>query len=78
MVGMNDSIPLDAFDASQTILLMFHDDRCGELLDETGQCPACGFSPDMQSTGFRDVSIGEYAQMKHSGRTFLGLRRTRL
>lgn len=46
--------------------VMFHDDDCGELLDSAGKCPTCGFHPDMQSTGFRDV-----AELP-SGRSFLG------
>lgn len=60
------------------IFMMFHDDNCGELLDKEGECPACGFHPDMQSTAFREVKYEEYAPLAEMGRTFLGLRRTKL
>lgn len=39
--------------------LLFHDDGCGELLDQTGLCPHCGFHPDMQSLGSRDVPVAD-------------------
>ena len=44
------------FDAN-SIMLMYHDDSCGELLDNQGKCPTCGFHPDGQSVGFVDVSL---------------------
>lgn len=55
--------------------LMFHDDDCGMLLDHQGRCPTCGFHPDMQSTGFKDVPEDEVRTMKAQGRSFLGLYR---
>lgn len=55
--------------------LMFHDDDCGELLDDEGKCPKCKFHPDMQSTAFRDVSDSEFAKLKAEQRTMLGLDR---
>lgn len=33
---------------------LFHDDDCGEFLDADGVCPRHGFSPDMQSLGYRE------------------------
>lgn len=36
-------------------LMCNHDDDCGELLDGEGKCPVCGFHPDTQSVGFREV-----------------------
>lgn len=50
------------------LLAMFHDDDCGEFLDEHGRCPKCGFLPDMQSTGFRSLD----AAGALAGRVFLG------
>jgi hypothetical protein len=35
----------------------FHDDDCGEALDEHGFCPKCKFHPDMQSVGLRAVQV---------------------
>ena len=58
------------------MLLMFHDDGCGELLDDEGKCPTCGFHPDMQSTSFRDVPVEELLTMR--GRTFLGEHRAQV
>lgn len=55
--------------------LMFHEDGCGELLDEEGRCPKCNFHPDMQSTAFREVSEEEFAKLKAEQRTMLGLHR---
>ena len=54
------------------ILLMYHDDDCGELLDNEGRCPKCGFHPDMQSTGFKNVPDEVYKSRKAKGETFLG------
>jgi hypothetical protein len=51
--------------------LMFHDDSCGELLDAAGQCPKCGFHPDMQSTGFVEVADSEIDKGIWEGRTYL-------
>lgn len=51
--------------------LMFHDDDCGALLDSIGQCPACRFHPDMQSTAFREVAPENLV----SGQTYLGVGR---
>lgn len=50
------------------MLLMFHDDDCGELLLACGECPKCGIHPDMQSTAFRGVLKGDL----RGGRTYLG------
>lgn len=55
-----------------TIMLMYHDDSCGELLDNTGMCPKCGFHPDGQSVAFTDVSLKLYNLGKAQGMTFLG------
>lgn len=55
--------------------LMYHDDDCGELLTDQGECPKCRFHPDMQSTGFVQVSMEEFGAMKLKGRTFLGIGR---
>ena len=57
---------------AETIRLMYHDDSCGELLDNEGKCLACGFHPDGQSVGFKDVLIVAYREMKATGRTFIG------
>lgn len=58
------------------MLLMFHDDSCGELLNADGQCPKCKFHPDMQSTSFREVSLEEIRQKRAAGATsFLGQHR---
>lgn len=51
------------------MMVMFHDDDCGELLDSDGKCPKCGFYPDMQSCGFRDVPKKE---LRALDRDFLG------
>ena len=55
--------------------VMFHDDDCDDLLDQDGQCPTCKFHPDMQSTGFKDISVGNAFTMLRNGRTLLGLYR---
>ncbi len=60
------------------IALMFHDDDCGVLLDQEGRCPTCGFHPDMQSTGFKDVSPEDVRDLLAAGHTLLGLHRVRL
>ncbi len=57
------------------MMLMFHDDSCGELLDSSGKCPKCGFHPDMQSTAFREVPGDELQQLRAAGLDFLGERR---
>jgi len=57
---------------------LFHDDDCGELLDQTGMCPKCKFYPDMQSTSFKEVSDAEYRSGKSQGQTYLGKYRTPL
>lgn len=54
------------------MLLMYHDDDCGELLDAAGNCPKCSFAPDMQSTGFREVPDEEVRRLLSEGRTLLG------
>lgn len=59
----------------ETVTLMYHDDDCNELLDSSGFCDACGFSPDMQSTGFTKIPKSLYESEKKAGRTFLGLGR---
>jgi hypothetical protein len=59
-----------------TIMLMYHDDSCGELLNNQGMCPKCGFHPDMQSTGFTDLPMEEYNRLKAQGLSFLGRFRT--
>lgn len=58
------------------LILMFHDDSCGELLNADGLCPKCKFHPDMQSTAFRNVSEEELSPLRAVGRTFLGKNRT--
>lgn len=55
-----------------TIMLMYHDDSCGELLDNRGLCPVCGFHPDGQSVGFMDVPLTLYHLGKAAGKTYLG------
>lgn len=55
--------------------LMFHDDDCGELLDQDGRCPKCKFHPDMQSTAFKEVPDEEVRRLKADGRTMLGPQR---
>ncbi len=52
---------------------MFHDDDCGVLLDGDGKCPSCGFHPDMQSTGFREIT--SHDRLARAGDTVLGLQR---
>ena len=52
-----------------SVSLMFHDDDCGELLDERGRCPRCAFAPDMQSCGFKEVPLASLDR----ARTYLGL-----
>jgi hypothetical protein len=51
--------------------LLFHDDDCGEFLDMDGDCMRCGFSPDMQSLGIKEVSPGELWEGLVQGRTYL-------
>lgn len=58
------------------MMLMFHDDDCGELLDHEGLCPKCRFHPDMQSTAFKEVPDAEVQRQLQEGRKFLGLRRS--
>jgi hypothetical protein len=58
------------------MMLMVHDDSCGELLDDQGKCPRCNFHPDMQSTAFREVSAEELRTLRAAGRTFVGTHRT--
>lgn len=58
------------------MLLMFHDDDCGELLDSEGKCPKCKFHPDGQSTAFREVLDAELSTLRRDGRSFLGKYRT--
>jgi len=58
------------------LMLMYHDDSCGELIDSSGKCPKCGFSPDMQSLGFRKVSEAEISEKRQGGATFMGQHRT--
>lgn len=50
---------------------MFHDDDCGVLLDADGRCPKCGFHPDMQSTGFKEITEREIAERQSKGETML-------
>ena len=61
------------------MMVMFHDDDCGELLDGDGECPTCKFHPDMQSTGFREVPDEAIADgIARLGRTYLGAHRERV
>lgn len=54
-------------------LLMVHHDGCGTFLDKYGRCPSCGFSPDMQSTAFREVDTATLIQeLRVAGKSFLG------
>lgn len=55
-----------------TIMLMYHDDSCGDLLDNQGRCHCCGFHPDGQSVGFTDVPLSVYNAAKSRGLTFMG------
>lgn len=55
--------------------LMLHDDDCGIFLDAEGECPACGFHPDMQSTGFAEVPDEAVKRNMAGGRTYLGVGR---
>lgn len=55
--------------------LMIHDDDCGAFVDQFGRCHRCRFYPDMQSTGFVDVSDDELENLRLAGRTFLTLGR---
>jgi hypothetical protein len=53
--------------------LMVHDDGCGAFLDKLGRCPACGFSPDQQSTAFREVDTATLVhELRVAGKSFLG------
>ena len=54
------------------ISLMIHYD-CGEFLTSDGLCPNCNFHPDMQSTGFRNMSSSFL--LLREGHTFLGSNR---
>jgi hypothetical protein len=54
------------------MLVMCHDDDCGELLDKDGQCPTCKFHPDMQSTSFIDRGTRFLREDLANGKTFLG------
>ena len=60
------------------MMLMFHDDSCGELLDMHGECPKCRLHPDMQSTGFTDVPVEVVNRMLDGGQTFMGRCRTQI
>jgi hypothetical protein len=51
------------------MMLMFHDDDCGELLDADGKCGKCGFYPDMQSTAYREVADSELRPLLKAGRS---------
>lgn len=46
------------------MILMFHDDDCGELLDNDGRCQKCEFQPDEQSTAFHEVSEDELRTLR--------------
>lgn len=62
----------------EKIKLMIHDDSCDEKLDHTGNCPKCGFHPDMQSTAFMAFDKAEIDKLVAQGRTFLGPYRTEI
>jgi hypothetical protein len=58
------------------MMLKFHDDDCGELLDadgKCGKCGKCGFHPDMQSTAFRDVQASELRPLLAGRSVFVDL-----
>ena len=57
-------------------LLMFHDDGCGVFLDKDGICPVCGYHPDTQSTGFKELPTKKLALALREGSTFMGQYRT--
>jgi hypothetical protein len=56
-------------------MLMFHDDSCDVLLDADGRCPKCGFHPDMQSTGFKEITEDEIRRRLAAGETMMGSQR---
>lgn len=56
-------------------MLMFHDDDCDALLDHEGKCPKCGFVPDLQSTGYKEISEREIIQRLSKGQTMMGSKR---
>lgn len=61
------------------MMVMFHDDDCGELLDGDGECPKCKFHPDMQSTGFKDMNDAVLRDgIERLGLTYLGKHRERI
>jgi hypothetical protein len=51
--------------------LLFHDDDCGEFLGMGGECPRCGFLPDLQSLGIKEASPEELREDLARGRTYL-------
>jgi hypothetical protein len=56
-------------------MLMFHDDSCDVLLDSEGKCPKCGFHPDMQSMGLKEITQQEIDRRLASGETMMGAQR---
>ncbi len=58
-------------------MLMFHDEeQCDQLLDKDGLCPKCGYHPDMQSVGFKEITEREIVSRLAKGQTMMGSRRT--
>jgi hypothetical protein len=63
----------EAYDtASNTIMVMIHDDGCGEYLTRSGRCPTCDFHPNMQDTAFVPIDADELNILLSKGKTFLG------
>jgi hypothetical protein len=61
------------------MMVMFHDDDCGELLDGDGECPKCKFHPDGQSVAFQEVDdVLLRDGIERVGRTYLGKYRERI
>lgn len=58
------------------LLLVYHDDHCGDLLTSRGNCLKCGFAPDMQSVGFKWVDAEVVDSEIAAGKSFLGEYRT--
>ena len=50
--------------------LLFHDE-CGEFLDMDGGCPRCGFRPEEQSVGSRELPPERVRECVLANRTFL-------
>lgn len=56
--------------------LMYHDDTCRAFLDKWGSCPVCGYHPDIQALGLKEITDEELTYRLDHGETFLGPHRT--